>query len=102
MKYPRSTPTRKQIVDNEKLVKEALLEAQIELRGWNYCQTCGKPSLTLDLSHNKHKGAGGSKKMITTDDAKLLCRKCHGNEKHGLRIKESQPMWTKNKGDQRE
>ena len=87
MKYPRSTPTQAQIEANEQKVKEALLASQIELRGWNYCQECGRSGLRLDLSHNEHKGMGGSKKMITTNDAKLLCRKCHGNVKHNLRIK---------------
>ena len=88
MKYPRSTPTQAQIEANEQLVKKALLDAQIELRGWNYCQGCGRSDLPLQLSHNKHKGAGGSKKMITVDDAEILCDFCHKNGKHNLRLKE--------------
>ena len=95
MKYPRSTPTQAQIEANEQKVKKALLDAQIEARGWNYCQECGRSGFKFQLSHNKHKGAGGSKKMITVDDAQILCDTCHKNVKHGLRIKESQPMWTK-------
>ena len=78
----------------ERAVKEALKTAQIEARGYNYCQRCGRSDKPLELSHNENKGAGGTSELITIEDAELLCNLCHGNEMHNLRLKESEPMWS--------
>lgn len=84
--------TQSQVEANERKVKAQLLESQIDDRGWNYCQGCDRSDRPLHLSHNRNKGAGGSKELITVDDAKIQCDICH-SAKHHLKIVESKPMW---------
>ena len=58
--------------------KQILREAQLEDRGWLYCEHCGRTTKALDAHHivyrsekPKHPELNNTKNLI------LLCRDCH-------------------------
>jgi hypothetical protein len=71
--------SKKQVENNRKnaLFKAKVIIAQIEDKGYTYCQKCGHQvhQSQLELVHKKGKGRGGS----ATDESNLgvWCHDCH-------------------------
>lgn len=65
-------------------VPEKVRQAVI-FRASGVCEECGRNEF-LEIAHIEPKGVGGSRKLDTEDNLRLLCQKCHAELYHHLRI----------------
>ena len=65
---------RRQELDRRHKLKQELVDEQYDERGYNWCESCGRGTMNLDLSHTIPLGRGGKTER---GNLCLLCRTCH-------------------------
>lgn len=62
-------------------IKAARVQRQVEVRGYTYCERCGRKTRHLELHHTEYAGRGGS---WTDDNGELICAWPEPNNCHEL------------------
>lgn len=82
--------TRKEFLKNERTTNLQVYARAMDVFGVLHCEDCGstghdeKEWRGLQISHTDPKGMGGTRKLYTAEEKKLLCASCHAKNGHNL------------------